>query len=99
MQAKIALVTCAELPNLTEDGQALAQILAQANVEVSAVVWNDPSIDWTRFSGAIVRSTWDYHRHATNFETWLTQVSQPDSNFSSKQMTEINHGKIQVITA
>ena len=75
MPANIALVTCVKLPNLTEDSQALAQMLAQTNVEVSAVVWNDPQIDWTRFSGAIVRSTWDYHQHATSFESWLTQVS------------------------
>lgn len=70
---RIALVTCAQLPQLTEEDQRLAAALSEHGHQVSAVVW-DESISWDEFHILIVRSTWDYHKRIPQFLDWLQQV-------------------------
>lgn len=71
---RIALVTCATLPNLDPDDQLLLQPLSELGVEVTAAVWDDPAVDWKRFDLAVIRSTWDYPARRTDFLNWARRV-------------------------
>ena len=51
---RIALVTCATLPNLDPDDRLLLQPLSELGVEVTAAVWDDPAVDWERFDLAVI---------------------------------------------
>lgn len=68
----IALVTCAELPQLAPDEAPFVAALKQRGAQVTAAVWNDPAIDWSSFSQVITRNPWDYHQHAPQaFPAWV----------------------------
>jgi glutathione synthase/RimK-type ligase-like ATP-grasp enzyme len=70
----IALVTCARLPQLTEDDCLLAAALREGGAEARAVVWDDPTVDWTSFDAIVIRSTWDYHLRIDEFLAWLDHL-------------------------
>ncbi|MDN6566479.1 MAG: glutathione synthetase, partial [Actinomyces sp.] len=57
-----------------EDEPLALAALARAGVETEVVCWDDPEVDWSRFDRAVLRSTWDYHRHLDAFLTWLDEV-------------------------
>ena len=71
----IALVTFSGLPELDADDRCLVPALAARGIRATAVVWDDPEIDWSRFTVAVVRSTWDYHRRYPEFLAWIERAS------------------------
>ena len=56
----VALVTCAEVPDLDPDDRLLLDPLAGQGIHVTAAVWDDPTVDWASFDLVVLRSTWDY---------------------------------------
>lgn len=71
---RVALVTCAELPELDIDDQRAAAALADYGVAASPVVWDDPGVDWSAFDLAVVRNTWDYTKRLDEFRAWTRRV-------------------------
>jgi hypothetical protein len=71
---RIALVTCADLPDLDPEDQPLLGALGARGAEASAVVWNDPAVDWSAFDAAVIRSAWDYTEHYSEFLAWASSV-------------------------
>ncbi|HKB69770.1 MAG TPA: hypothetical protein VKH46_02940 [Thermoanaerobaculia bacterium] len=71
MLKRAALVTCRELPDLTEDDRPLVAELARFGIAASPEIWDDPSVSWTRFDLLVIRSTWDYHRRLADFGRWI----------------------------
>jgi glutathione synthase/RimK-type ligase-like ATP-grasp enzyme len=71
---QIALATCARLPNLTVNDQALIPVFNQKNVFAEAVVWDDPVIDWTQYDAIIIRNVWDYFEKYEAFLRWLNKI-------------------------
>ena len=67
----IAFATSSALSDLTLDDRLAAEALRARGVEVTAAVWTDGAIEWSAFDCIIVRSTWDYHRHAQGFRAWI----------------------------
>lgn len=74
--ARLALATCAELPDLDQDDHALRDALIQRGVAVEAVVWDDPTIDWGTYSHVLIRSTWDYTERPAQFADWTRRVER-----------------------
>ncbi len=72
----VALVTCRELPGLDPDEQLLIAPLAAAGVLVTPAVWDDPTVDWTTFDLAVIRSTWDYIDRRDAFVAWARSVDR-----------------------
>ncbi|MGC4007391.1 MAG: hypothetical protein QM811_31410 [Pirellulales bacterium] len=68
---EIAFATYALVPEIGPDDRLLAQALTERGVRAVPCVWNDPSVDWTRFDATLIRSTWDYHEHADAFLAWV----------------------------
>jgi hypothetical protein len=71
---RVALVTCAELPALEPDDQLVIAPLAALGVRAEAVVWDDPSVDWSAYDLAVLRSPWDYATRRDEFVSWARSV-------------------------
>jgi len=74
--ARIALVTCAELDGLHPDDQLLVAPLAAAGVVAEPAVWDDPAVDWSGFDLVVLRSAWDYPSRRGAFVAWAASVER-----------------------
>ncbi len=70
MATPLVFATCREYPQLDEDSRL---VLAHLPAETQIAIWNDPTADWSRYGMIIIRSIWDYHRHASAFSAWLDE--------------------------
>ncbi|MDR0626321.1 MAG: hypothetical protein LBG11_03530, partial [Bifidobacteriaceae bacterium] len=73
-QAKVALVTCRDFPQLDAYDAVLVPRLASMGISAEPAIWDDPSVDWSRFDLSIVRSTWDYAARRDDFLAWAYAV-------------------------
>jgi glutathione synthase/RimK-type ligase-like ATP-grasp enzyme len=71
---RVALVTCAAVPDLDPDDRLLLGPLADREVRVTAAVWDDPSVDWAAFDLVVLRSAWDYPARRDEFVAWAATV-------------------------
>ena len=71
---RVALATCAAIPNLTDDDRLLIPALAARGISAVPAVWDDDAIDWRSFAAVVIRSTWDYHLHAPRFLDWIDRL-------------------------
>lgn len=74
----VALVTYSGRPELSDSDQTLLNPLKQRGVQAIPAVWNDKTIDWQQFDAVILRSCWDYYKHAQAFRQWLAQLQSLD---------------------
>ena len=72
----VALVTCEEYPGLTPDDVPLAAALARRGLRPLAALWDDPAVRWEEHAAVVLRSCWDYHVRAREFERWLDRLEQ-----------------------
>jgi glutathione synthase/RimK-type ligase-like ATP-grasp enzyme len=68
---RIALATCADLPDLYEDDLPLVDALRATGLATVVEVWTDPSVDWSSYDAVLLRSVWDYHTRYVEFTEWL----------------------------
>ena len=73
-KARLGFVTYTGAPALTDDDRLAADSLRQSGAGVDAVIWDDLSIGWERYDALVLRSTWDYHKKAAAFATWLDRI-------------------------
>lgn len=72
--ARVALATCAELPEMDSDERLVLEPLRALGVDVRPAVWDDPTEDWDAFDLVVVRSTWDYMHRLDEFLAWADRV-------------------------
>lgn len=73
---RIALATCAALPDLDREDAPLVSALAERGVHAEAVVWDDRTVDWSAYDLVLIRSTWDYAQRRAEFLTWAAAVER-----------------------
>lgn len=73
-EARVALVTCAALPDLESDDRLVHAPLAARGVTAEAVVWDDPGVDWAGYDLVVLRSPWDYTARRDAFIAWAATV-------------------------
>jgi hypothetical protein len=71
----IALVTTQAARGHDHDLDILTAALDVADQKWQIVNWDDASIDWSQFSIAVLRSTWDYYARPNEFVAWVDRVS------------------------
>jgi glutathione synthase/RimK-type ligase-like ATP-grasp enzyme len=74
MSPAVTLATCRDLPDLHHDDGPLLEALADRDVPVRVLAWDDPSVDWTASPLVVVRSTWDYVPRRADFVAWAARV-------------------------
>ncbi|MFV0252060.1 MAG: RimK family alpha-L-glutamate ligase [Beutenbergiaceae bacterium] len=71
---RIALVTCADLPDLNDEDLPLVDALRRKGAQAVATVWDDPAVDWDSFDLCVLRSTADYTERFEEFMAWADSV-------------------------
>ena len=71
---KIALVTAIAAFSLDDDLAPLQQALEAVGADVQVLAWDDPSVSWSRFDAALLRSPWDYTERLDEFLAWAARV-------------------------
>jgi hypothetical protein len=66
----VAFATCREYAALDPDDRLLLAPLATRGIAVESGVWDDPTVDWSRYAAVILRSTWDYPDAYDKFLAW-----------------------------
>ena len=79
-KARVALVTYRGLPNLNADDRLAAAALQRLGLRTEAVCWDDPTVDWLTYAAVVLRSTWDYHLRAAEFQAWLARMEALDAH-------------------
>ncbi|WP_117210298.1 ATP-grasp domain-containing protein [Allorhizocola rhizosphaerae] len=75
-EARVALVTCADLAELEPDDQLIVEPLRALGVEAVAEVWDAPDVDWDAYDLAVLRSPWDYIGRRKEFVAWAHSVAR-----------------------
>jgi glutathione synthase/RimK-type ligase-like ATP-grasp enzyme len=75
---KIAFLTCAKKPSITEDDQVLADVLVREGCVVDGVPWDSERVNSRDYDLLLLRSTWDYHLRPVEFRRWLSYVADAD---------------------
>ena len=71
----IALVTASAARAHDDDLPPLCSALDADRLPHAVEVWSDPSVTWSRYDLAILRSTWDYASRPKEFLAWIDVVS------------------------
>jgi glutathione synthase/RimK-type ligase-like ATP-grasp enzyme len=75
-KARVALVTCAELPDLDPDDRLLLTPLADRGLRPDVAVWDDPAVDWAGYDLVVLRNPWDYIDRPDAFVAWAAGVGE-----------------------
>ena len=78
--ARVALVTCAELPGLDPDDRLVVAPLAARGIAAEPAGWDDPAVDWTGYDLVVLRSAWDYPGRLDAFVRWASAVGSRLAN-------------------
>jgi O-ureido-D-serine cyclo-ligase len=71
---KVALVTAIAAFALDNDLPPLAEALVRAGMQPTVVAWDDPTVSWSRFDLAVLRSPWDYTQRLEEFLAWAARI-------------------------
>jgi len=93
VSTRIALATCAALPDLDPDDAPLVDALRARGLEVESPVWNAADVDWSSYDAVVVRSTWDYTERPRDFRWWAQRVSQSSRLLNPAQAVTWNIDK------
>jgi glutathione synthase/RimK-type ligase-like ATP-grasp enzyme len=77
---RLALATSSVIPGVHPDDAHFATSLKRLGIEPIACVWNDATVDWSRFDAVLMRTTWDYFKHYAAFTQWLDWLPIPSIN-------------------
>jgi glutathione synthase/RimK-type ligase-like ATP-grasp enzyme len=70
----IALVTASTFPHCLPDEALLVEALAARGLQAGPVIWDDPTVDWSRFRLALVRTAWDSDARRDEFVAWADRA-------------------------
>jgi glutathione synthase/RimK-type ligase-like ATP-grasp enzyme len=71
---RVALATCAVIPELEPDDRLLLPALAAHGLEGVPTVWDDPTVELDAFDLVVLRSTWDYAERRDEFLAWAKSL-------------------------
>lgn len=74
MAGRVAFLTMDDLGVYVSDDELARAPLRALGWEVELVPWRAAVVDWSRFAGVVIRSTWDYHDHLAEFLLALERI-------------------------
>ena len=89
----IALVTTESARGHDKDLGILSRALDASGVKWNIVNWDDPQVQWSDYSIAVLRSPWDYHERIAEFSQWLKVVASKTRLMNSLPIVEWNLDK------
>ena len=105
---EVAFVTCANLPEMHADDRLAADVLRDRGLSVASAVWDDSAVDWSRYAGVVIRSTWDYHHQQDHYAHWLRRCAvggvklwNPPgavlANMNKRYLSDLAHRGVEVV--
>jgi glutathione synthase/RimK-type ligase-like ATP-grasp enzyme len=76
---RVALATCAAIPELEPDDQLLVPALAAHGIDAVPAVWDDGGVEWDAFDLVVLRSTWDYAERRDEFLAWARSLRRVEN--------------------
>lgn len=73
---RIALATCAALPDGDADDRPLIDALRRLDAAPQWAVWDDPAVEWAAYDLVLIRSTWDYTQDHARFLDWAGSIDR-----------------------
>lgn len=89
---KLALATCAALPDWEVDDAPFHAALGARGVDVHQPAW-DAACDWSAFDAVLIRTTWDYVDRRDAFVAWAHRVASTTRLFNPASVIEWNTHK------
>ena len=89
----IALVTTESARGYDKDLGILSRALDASGVKWNIVNWDNPQVQWSEYSIAVLRSPWDYHERIAEFSAWLKAVSTQTRLLNTLPIVEWNLDK------
>jgi len=90
---RIALVTAREALPLDTDMPLLVEAFRDAGAMAQTPCWDDSSVDWSIYSAAVLRSTWDYVDRIEEFLAWCERCSRQTRLVNSPEIVRWNTDK------
>jgi glutathione synthase/RimK-type ligase-like ATP-grasp enzyme len=91
---KLALLTCNEIDeNACNDDELLLSPLKEMGIEASFEIWNDKTVNWSKYDYCIIRSTWDYTEDINEFLSFLKEREKHLKVFNSLETVMNNYNK------
>jgi glutathione synthase/RimK-type ligase-like ATP-grasp enzyme len=91
---RCAFLTHEALPDGTADDRLTFAVLLSLGWTVDALPWSSTGVAWDTYDAVVVRSTWDYHRRATEFLGRLAEIERAGARlFNSLEMIAWNASK------
>jgi glutathione synthase/RimK-type ligase-like ATP-grasp enzyme len=87
VNAPIALVTCAQYPDLTADDTPLVPALERLGLRTVPARWDDPDQRWETYGAVVLRSCWDYHHRFPEFVRWLHRLEDAGARVHNRLPT------------
>jgi len=77
---QIAFITYKSTGNYSdiseEENDELLHFLQEKGLPISFQIWDNPTVDWSRFDAIILKSPWDYFDKIDAFYTWLSELEK-----------------------
>ncbi len=81
------------MPEEDLDEQLLLDALTEAGLEPHLVAWDDPSVDWSAYPIAVLRSAWNYIDHLDEFLEWAVRAGTVTRLFNPVEVVHWNTHK------
>ena len=79
--------------NILDEDALVIEALAARGIAARRVSWSRPEVDWSRFSCAVFRTTWDYFDRFAEFSAWLDRVQAEVPLFNPPALVRWNLDK------
>ena len=90
---KVALASCAVLPEPDPDATLLVDALHLAGAEASVLAWDDPTARFDEADVIVLRSTWNYYRDLDAFLAWVDRASAETPMYNPPHIVRWNAKK------
>lgn len=89
----VLIASCRDVPGGAPDDLMLVEEIHRLGGTAAIAAWEDETVDWSRATATIVRSTWNYHRDVRGWYEWLDHVERRTLLFNSPDTLRWNAHK------
>lgn len=90
---RIAFVTAIATLHRDEDMPPLLAACARAGLDADVRAWDDPTVSWSRYELAVLRSPWDYHARLPEFLAWCARADAATRLLNPRDVVRWNTDK------
>jgi hypothetical protein len=62
--------------NTVNEDEILSSILTELELDHEIVPWSEPTINWSKYSTLLIKSTWDYFDYYPEFLKWIEKIRE-----------------------